>query len=414
MFELNDDWSGGSIGGKELTDALFGSLASSRTSKTKRRKPRKNKRCPQKEKSSSEEVEKAVREPTVTQDLESTFESSREKRRREVSKDEQLVLKFSKKKTFQDDQSASKFAGKKRKRKTSEDEQLTSKFPKKKRKRKLSEEKDEEFQRNLFDPCKNRNVHVDEKQETDSNIKKLKRQRQRKDKTGTAEVSAVPIPKSTKLRSKMASKMEGARFRWINEQLYTTTGNDAKKLFQNEPELFSVYHQGFATQVSKWPINPLDHVIEYVTSLPRHMVIADFGCGEARLAQSVPHTVHSFDLVACNSWITACDMAHVPLPNASVDVCVFCLSLMGTNITDFINEGKRVLKQDGRLKICDVASRFTSVENFAKDVESFGFKLFKTHTLSKMFIDLEFRLTYKSKISKLPNIQLKPCCYKRR
>ena len=92
MFELNDDWSGGSIGGKELTDALFGSLASSRTSKTKRRKPRKNKRCPQKEKSSSEEVEKAVREPTVTQDLESTFESSKEKRRREVSKDEQLDI----------------------------------------------------------------------------------------------------------------------------------------------------------------------------------------------------------------------------------------------------------------------------------------------------------------------------------
>ena len=420
MFELNDDWSGGSIGGKELTDALFGSLASSGTSKTKRRKPRKNKRCQQKEKSSYEaqqflEVKKAVREPTLTQDLKSTFKSSREKRRRKANKDEQLVSQFSEMKTFEDDQSASKFAGKKRKRKSSEDEQLTSKFAKMKRKRKLSEEeKDEEFQRNLFDPRKNRNVHVDGKHETGSNIKKKKRHQQRKEKTGTSEVFAVPTPKSTKLRSKMVSKMEGARFRWINEQLYTTTGDEAKELFQNEPELFSIYHQGFGTQVSKWPINPLDHVIEYVTSLPHHMVIADFGCGEARLAQSVSHTVHSFDLVACNSWITACDMAHVPLPNASVDVCVFCLSLMGTNITDFIKEGKRVLKQDGWLKICDVASRFTSVENFAKDVELFGFKLFKTRTLSKMFVDLEFRLTYKGKTSKLPNIQLKPCCYKRR
>ena len=155
-------------------------------------------------------------------------------------------------------------------------------------------------------------------------------------------------------------------------------------------------------------------VIEYVKSLPHHMVIADFGCGEARLAQSVLHTVHSFDLVACNSYVTACNMAHVPLPSASVDVCVFCLSLMGTNITDFIKEGKRVLKQDGRLKICDVASRFTSVENFAKDVESFGFKLFKTRTLSKMFVDLEFKVTSQVRLSKLPNIQLKPCCYKRR
>ena len=409
MFELNDDWSGGSVWEKELTDALFGSLASSGTSKTKRRKQRKHKQCQAKEQEVQQllETKKAVREPTATQDLEPT-----EKRR---SGDEQLIS--GKIKKIQDDQSASKFAGRKRKIKTSEDEHLMSKFARKKRKRKMSEEEKDE--RHLFDEHHRKDMaaHWSGKQGAELNLKKRKQQQLSEAETSTSEASAVPefsTPKSSKLHSKMTSKMEGARFRWINEQLYTTTGDEAKKLFQNEPKLFSVYHQGFATQVSKWPINPLDHVIEYVKSLPHHMVIADFGCGEARLAQSVPHTVHSFDLVACNSYVTACDMAHVPLPSASVDVCVFCLSLMGTNITDFIKEGKRVLKQDGRLKICDIASRFTSVENFAKDVESFGFKLFKTRTLSKMFVDLEFKVTSQVKLSKLPNIQLKPCCYKRR
>ena len=427
MFELNDDWSGGSVGEKELTDVLFGSLASSRTSKTKRHKRRKHKQCQQKEQSSTKaqqllEIGKAVREPNAThdQDLEPTFKSSGEKRRRKANEDEQLTSKFSGKvkkiKKIEDDQSASKFAGRKRKRKPSEDEQLTSKFARKKRK--SEEEKDEEFERHLFDACHRKGMaaHWGGKQGAELNLKRRKQQQLSESETSTSEASAPEFstPKSSKLHSKMASKMEGARFRWINEQLYTTTGDEAKKLFQNEPKLFSVYHQGFATQVSKWPINPLDHVIEYIKSLPYHMVIADFGCGEARLARSVPHTVHSFDLVACNSYVTACNMAHVPLPSASVDVCVFCLSLMGTNITDFIKEGKRVLKQDGRLKICDVASRFTSVENFAKDVESFGFKLFKTRTLSKMFVDLEFRVTSQVKPPKLPNIQLKPCCYRRR
>ena len=414
MFELNDDWSGGSVKEKELSDALFGSLASSGTSKAKRRKQRKHKQCQQKEQEAQQllEFEKAVREPTATWDLEPTF---REKRRRKASGDEQLISgKMKKIKIIEDDQSASKFAGKKRKIKSSEDEQLTSTFSRKKRKRKLSkEEKDE---RHLFDAHHRKDMaaHWGGMQGAELNLKRRKQQQLSEAETSTSEASAAPefsTPKSSKLHSKMASKMEGARFRWINEQLYTTTGDEAKKLFQNEPKLFSVYHQGFATQVSKWPINPLDHVIEYVKSLPLHMAIADFGCGDARLAQSVPHTVHSFDLVAC---VTACDMAHVSLPSASVDVCVFCLSLMGTNITDFIQEGKRVLKQDGRLKICDVASRFTSVENFAKDVESFGFKLFKTRTLSKMFLDVEFKVTSQVKPSKLPNIQLKPCCYKRR
>lgn len=37
-------------------------------------------------------------------------------------------------------------------------------------------------------------------------------------------------------------------------------------------------------------------------------------------------------------------MAHVPLENESVDVAVFCLSLMGTNLQDYILEANRVLK----------------------------------------------------------------------
>ena len=73
-------------------------------------------------------------------------------------------------------------------------------------------------------------------------------------------------------------------------------------------------------------------------------------CGEATLAQSVPQTVHSFDLVAANDHVTACDMAHTPLPTGAVDVCIFCLSLMGTNISDFILEARRVLKNDGVVK----------------------------------------------------------------
>lgn len=76
-------------------------------------------------------------------------------------------------------------------------------------------------------------------------------------------------------------------------------------------------------------------------------MVADFGCGEALLAKTLEdtHTVHSFDLVAVNSHVVACDMAHVPLPDACVDVSVFCLSLMGTNFADYVIEANRVLKQ---------------------------------------------------------------------
>lgn len=70
------------------------------------------------------------------------------------------------------------------------------------------------------------------------------------------------------------------------------------------------------------------------------------GCGEASLAQRVPQShVRSIDLVAANDRVTACDMAHTTLAAASVDVVVFCLSLMGTNLKDFMIEANRILKQ---------------------------------------------------------------------
>ena len=40
-------------------------------------------------------------------------------------------------------------------------------------------------------------------------------------------------------------------------------------------------------------------------------MVADFGCGEAVIAQRVTNEVHSFDLVAKNKFVTACNMAKV-------------------------------------------------------------------------------------------------------
>lgn len=73
-------------------------------------------------------------------------------------------------------------------------------------------------------------------------------------------------------------------------------------------------------------------------------VIADLGCGDAKLAKSVPQKVHSFDLVAANDLVVACDMSQIPLGNESVDVVVFCLSLMGNNIREYLFEANRILK----------------------------------------------------------------------
>jgi hypothetical protein len=104
-------------------------------------------------------------------------------------------------------------------------------------------------------------------------------------------------------------------------------------------------------------------------------IVGDFGCGEALLAEGLGDkcTVHSFDHVAVNESVTACDIADVPIDDEELDVAVFCLSLMGTNFTDYLKEAHRTLKLDGRLHIYEATSLFNDREEFVADLRTLGF-----------------------------------------
>lgn len=74
----------------------------------------------------------------------------------------------------------------------------------------------------------------------------------------------VKQDRSTSLRSRMEQRLESARFRYINELLYSTSSGEAKRMFKQDPQAFWVYHKGYTTQVQRWPSNPVDEIITYI------------------------------------------------------------------------------------------------------------------------------------------------------
>ncbi|KAH7036245.1 methyltransferase-domain-containing protein [Macrophomina phaseolina] len=239
----------------------------------------------------------------------------------------------------------------------------------------------------------------------DKHGKKEKHQKQHHDAEPAADEATAPLPaaipavptplppanaKLTPLQAKMREKLIGARFRHLNQTLYTTPSQHSLKLIEEDPQIFQEYHAGFRQQVESWPENPVDTFVTLVKTrgseekrrawasaqpkpLPRTRgtsIIADLGCGDAALAtQLQPHLstlnlrVHSFDLAAPSPLITKADIANLPLPDGSVDVAVFCLALMGTNWLDFIDEAWRVLHWKGELWVAEIKSRFGRVSN---------------------------------------------------
>ena len=272
----------------------------------------------------------------------------------------------------------------------------------------------------------------------------------------------------------MRERLQGGRFRWINEMLYTETGAAALEQFAADRSLFDAYHTGYAMQVAKWPEDPLDRVIAIVRALvpsrraqKRHqqkkqkqvqgkenqdgsesdeedgkdedeeeekkkekkkqvVEVADMGCGVARLAATLAgdarFVVHSYDLVAANARVEACNIAHVPLADGAVDAAVFCLSLMGTDYVQFLLEGRRVLRTGGLLVVAETKSRIPSVGRFVRGVEALGFARQDADESNTMFVLFRFTKTADARRTLSAHdvryaerlIDLQPCIYKRR
>lgn len=233
-----------------------------------------------------------------------------------------------------------------------------------------------------------------------------------------------PSPPSTNftpLQASMRQKLICARFRHLNQTLYTTPSTQSFSMFAESPSSYSSYHTGFRAQVAVWPQNPIDVFIADIQrraqvgnkgellgsqkkrwrdqrrgkipdpakksdednknkdgskldALPRSRrgvcTIADLGCGDAKLAANLAQLckplslcIHSFDLAKGDGpnahLITVADICGtIPLEDSSVDVAIFCLSLMGTNWVESVQEAARIVRPGGEVWVAEIRSRF--------------------------------------------------------
>nr|MBA2539288.1 methyltransferase domain-containing protein [Deltaproteobacteria bacterium] len=163
-------------------------------------------------------------------------------------------------------------------------------------------------------------------------------------------------------------------FSKMNNRWYAAQSDKTHERLAANPEEWAHYHTMYRQLRESWPVVPFKEEIRWLAERDG-LVVGDFGCGEALIASEAGarHTVHSFDHVALDPRVIACDIARVPLEDESLDLAIFCLSLMGTNFTDYIREAHRCLRLDGMLHIWEPTSYFDDIKEFCARLARLGF-----------------------------------------
>jgi superfamily II DNA or RNA helicase len=195
----------------------------------------------------------------------------------------------------------------------------------------------------------------------------------------------VPLPKD-------ASHIMQRRFgdlSVMNSRFNTAYSSTTHERLKENPEEWYLYHTLYREARKDWAEIPFERIAKSLKKRP-DWVIGDFGCGEAKLTSLLPNKIHSFDHVAINEKITACDMSHVPLNDGSLDVAVFSLSLMGLNYADYLREAYRTLRFGGLLKIAEPVNRWSEKRpELISLISELGFSLVGTAEESNHFFYLD-------------------------
>jgi hypothetical protein len=155
-----------------------------------------------------------------------------------------------------------------------------------------------------------------------------------------------------------------------------TNPDNLHKTLTADPTEWHQYHKLRRESMKEWVEIPYEYIASKIKN-KRH-IVGDFGCGDNQMRNFIPeNTVYGFDHVAIDDTVIACNMAHTPLKDESLDVAVFSLSISWGNTfhEEYVKEAYRLLSFDGLIYIAEPSKAYNDEEkkNLIKMLEKNGF-----------------------------------------
>lgn len=156
----------------------------------------------------------------------------------------------------------------------------------------------------------------------------------------------------------------------LHKQYKTMTSANLNAFFKTNPEKWHEYHRIAESNDATFHEEdiPRNRVIAKLNKIvtSRTKKVVDMGCGQAQLSAHFRgdsrFTFYNYDHVSINETVLSADCASLPLPDASVEICVLSMSMWGSNKHEYVKEARRVLETGGTLYVIEPTRRWSEIE----------------------------------------------------
>jgi hypothetical protein len=200
-------------------------------------------------------------------------------------------------------------------------------------------------------------------------------------------------PKEPKETSEQKKQHTESELSILHKHYKKLSSQNLQKEFQKTPDLWHRYHAISEENEKSFPEEsiPRNRIIQELTQIKtkRTRSVVDMGCGKAQIAEHFANdarfTFTNYDHVSSKENVLVQDISNTGLEDHSIEVCILCLAMWGSNCEDYVREAHRILDSGGNLYIIEptIRKRWTDeggppAEKLKILLEKSGFKIIKS------------------------------------
>ena len=188
----------------------------------------------------------------------------------------------------------------------------------------------------------------------------------------------IRLTKKPRIRGDRNQRDYFSEFQGINQRISTSTVDGVfTKIIKNEED-WRRYHELRNKAIGDIQDQTINVIVRDLLKSRKHKIIADMGCGMNQLKTLLPNNyeVISVDMYAADETVKICNIINTSsiIPDNSLDVVVYSLSLWSRNWRDILTDAYRALDYDGKVIIAEpVSSSSKSIDKVKLALMEKGF-----------------------------------------